>query len=196
MTLEQVNINLSRVISDLNGAPYADLMVRIANDCLYMIKDRVISRGESPNETKLKPYSTNPILVSKKGMSTKAYGTIAGTKGKRKQLTWVTHKGARLFVLPYGYKQYRELHGRQTKHVDYVFTGRLWNNIKIIKGKSDARNGVLIIGATTPEDRNKMENIINRRGVFLFPTKRNIKTMEKTFSGGIKYIFTKNGFSV
>lgn len=195
MTIEELNIKLSNVIADLQGQPYGNVMVQVASDALYLIKDRVINRGQDPDDKKLRPYSTRPMLTSKGRMSNAAYNKIAGSAQKRKQLTWVVKNGATFFVLPFGSKQFRELHGRQTQHVDYTFSGRMWNNIKLLKDRSDIVGGVAVIGATTPEDRNKISNLISLRGIFLRPSNSDIAILQKTFSTGIENIFKKNGLT-
>ena len=59
---------------------------------------------------------------------------MPGSKQKRRELKWVTlQRGGRnikLFELPGGYKEFRDIHGRQTDHVDFTFTGKMWGNIK------------------------------------------------------------------
>lgn len=196
MTLEEVTERMANVIADLQGEPYGNIMVQVASDALFLIKDRVINRGEDPDEKKLKPYSSNPMLTTKSQMSTAAYNKIAGSKQKKKELTWVVKNGQIYFVLPYGYSQFRKLHGRQTRHVDYTFSGRMWNNIKLQRDRSNLNGGVAVIGASTPEEKAKIENLIELRGVFLKPSKRDMEVITQTFNTGIMNIFKKNGISV
>lgn len=197
MTIEELNTNLANVIADLQGEPYANVMVQIASDALYLIKDRVINRGESTTGRKMRPYSVSPLKRQKKDMTLSAYNKIAGSKQKRSQLSWVTEPdGQVFFILPRGYKQFRELHGRQTRHVDYTFTGRMWNNIKLQPDKSNLKGGKAVIGASTPEERHKIANNIELRGIFLKPTQPDIEVLKQTFSNGIMNIFKKNGITM
>ena len=196
MTLEEVTERMANVIADLQGEPYGNVMVQVASDALYLIKDRVINRGEDPNEKKLRGYSVNPMLTSKSQMTLSAYNKIAGSRQKKAALTWVVKDGRTFFVLPFGYRQFRDLHGRQTRHVDYTFSGRMWNNIKLQRDRSNPNAGMVIVGASTPEERAKIENLIGLRGVFLRPSKPDIEVLKQTFSTGVMNIFKKNGLSV
>lgn len=196
MTIDELNTNLANVIADLQGEPYANVMVQVASDALYLIKDRVINRGESPEQRKMRPYSTNPMLTSKSRMTDSAYNKIAGSKQKQKQLSWVVKNGMTFFVLPYGYKQFRELHGAQTRHVDYTFTGQMWNNIKLKTDASNLKEGKAVIGATTPDNIAKVKRQIELRGIFLRPTQPDIEVLKQTFSNGIMNIFKKNGITM
>jgi hypothetical protein len=196
MTIEELNIKLGNVIADLQGQPYGNVMVQVASDALFLVKDRVINRGTNPDNEKMEPYSTSEMYVSKSQLSTAAYQKIAGTKTKRAQLQWiVTDEGVLKMILPYGYKQFRDIHGRQTRHVDYTFSGRMWNNIKLLKDRSDLNGGVAVIGATTRDDRMKVMTQIELRGVFLRPTKQDTEQLRDTFSKGISNIFKKNGLT-
>lgn len=193
MNASDLNSKIERTISDLKGQPFGNLMIQIAHDAKYLIYNRIAKYGLDPQGSKMSPYSTKEMLVSRKYMSISAYNKIASSKKKRKELTWVTYNKSRLFVLPFGYKQFRELHGRQTQHVDYTFTGKLWANIGIIEGTSRPNDGLIYIGAKSPEKRDVIESLIKRRGVFLNVTKEDKMKLKETFIDGVVKIYKMNG---
>jgi hypothetical protein len=115
-------------------------------------------------------------------MTTSAYSSIAGSKKKRKELDWVTVKGHKLFELPGGYKQFRELHGRQTGFVDFVFTGRMWNNIKLVSDQGELNSGVAVIRPTEELQKKKLAGNTERRGDILALSKAEEQRLSDIYS--------------
>jgi Tfp pilus assembly protein PilW len=192
MDINEYNKRLQGVIDDLKSGAHANLMVQVANDALTMIKDRIINEGKDSTNKKMAGYSTTPILTNRSAMTMSAYNQVAGSKEKRAKLDWVVTDNVTLFVLPRGYKQFRELHGRQTSHVDYTFTGRMWSNIQLRTEKSDLMGGVAVIGAGTDADKKKLTGLANKRGKVLDLTEQEVKDVQKAYDNGILQIFRKN----
>jgi hypothetical protein len=189
MTLEDYNERLQGVIDDLQGGAHADLMVRLANDAIAMIRDRVQQRGETPQGGKYPPYSTREMLASDEQIYTSA---------KRKGLEWVTVKtmGGRnvsLAKLPGGYKQFREIHGRQTGYVDFTFTGRMMGNIALVSDRSELGEGVAVIRPKSNEEMRKLAGNEKRKGKILELSEQEKGDILGDYDKGILQIFRKNG---
>jgi hypothetical protein len=193
LTFDEYNIKLNNVIqamsSDANGA----LMVEVASDALALIRKRVIDSGVDAEGAKYEPYSTRPFFVPKADMSLDAYNKLAGSKTKRRELKWATFDGVRMVQIPGGYKEFRELHGRQTGFVDFSFSGRMWANIKITSNFLEHAQGVARISATQQENKDKLAENTKRRGDILNLSKTEIKDLSEIYNMGIVQIFTKNG---
>jgi hypothetical protein len=194
ITLIELSKQLSAFANDLTGQEQGNLMQLLALDSLAMIKKRVQETGVNAKGTKYDPYSTKPMLASRKGMTQSAYDTIASSKEKRRELKWVTINGHKLFEVEGGYKQYRELHGRQTGFVDFVFTGRLFGNIKLVSPQSELMNGIAVIKATQELEKKKLSGLTERKGEILALSKSEEQAISKNYETWVVKLLKKNGF--
>lgn len=193
MTLDDYNKRIGGVIKDLQSGAHAEVMVKMAVSALTLIKERVQETGTNAKGQKYKPYSTKPMLANCSTMILSSCNKIAGSKQKRKELNWVTIKGHKLFEIPGGYKQYRELMGRQTNHVDFSVTNNMWNDINVISKSSDHQKGVAIIGAKQEIEKKKLEGNTKRRGDILDLSASEIEDLKLTYNLGVLNIFRENG---
>ena len=197
MTIQELNTALDGVAKDLQGNSLGNIMVKIGSDARYMIDNRVRTTGTNAEGQKYAPYSTTSMLANCSSMTTGACSQIAGSKAKRRELKWVTlQKGGRnirLFELPGGYKQYRELHNHQTGFVDFAFTNRMWNNIKVVSDKSEANQGRVRISTTDDTEQKKLAGNTNRRGAILKLSDSEITGLAKQLNDEIRIILEKNG---
>jgi hypothetical protein len=174
------------------------LLLEAAMDAKATVIKRIIETGinheggrfGSPNNPG--GYSRKPMLVNGSSFWKKSGNeSIAGSKEKRKELKWVTiKKGGRtikLYELEGGYEQFRQLQGRQTAHVDFSYTGRMWANTDII---SKSENKV-VIGAQSEENRKKMEGLTERFGTILALNDVEIDTLRDNYIHSVKAIFDK-----
>ena len=196
------------------------IMEKLAMDALSAIKTRVIEKGEMASGGKFPAYSTKPMLANRGSFKTgAAYNKIAGSKKKRKELKWVTiggssgfasylavssgtskgdvneGKGATLFEIPGGYKQFRELHGRPTGHVDFSFTNEMWNDITLKSSVEDHRSGLAVIGAVEALQKKKLAGNTERKGEILALSQTEINDLVRTYDEMIENIFRKNGLA-
>lgn len=198
MTFDEYNMRLNNVIEAMKSEPNGVLMVKIASDALAMIRKRVTESGRNAEGGMYEKYSTRPYFTNCASMSTDACNQIAGSKEKRRQLDWATittssGKKVRMFKLPGGYKQFRELHGRQTGFVDFSFSGRMWANIKILSSFEEHQDGVARIGAGQQENKDKLAWNTDLKGDILKLSDEEIREIMTTYDMGIQQIFTKNG---
>jgi hypothetical protein len=197
MTPQELDNRFDKVINDIQSNEFGKLMVYAANDALILIRRRVQEEGTNAEGQKFTPYSVKPMLANCSSMTTGACNRVAGSKKKRKEMKWVTlqrgGKNIRLFELPGGYKQYRDVHGRQTDHVDFTFTGKMWGNIKVVSNNTEHNNGVARIAATLELDKKKLEGNTARRGPILKLSQSEINYLSGRFNMGITQIFHNNG---
>jgi hypothetical protein len=193
MTFPEYDKKFTKTINDLKGDYNAKIMLGVGLEATRMIKQRVQETGTNAKGAKYKPYSTKPMLANCSSMILSACSKIAGSKSKRKELDWVTIKGHKLFELPGGYKQYRELMGRQTDHVDFSVTNAMWNDINVISKQGDHQKGIAIIGAKQEIEKKKLAGNTKRRGDILDLSAKEIEELKGTYNLGVLQIFRNNG---
>jgi len=193
MDIPEYNKRINGVVKDLQSGAHAEVMVKLAIEAVRLIKIRVQETGVNAKGQKFKPYSTKPMLANCSTMILSACSKIAGSKAKRKELDWVTIKGHKLFEIPGGYKQYRELMGRQTNYVDFSVTNNMWNDINVISKQSDHQKGIAIIGAKQDIEKKKLAGNTKRRGDILDLSAKEIEELKVTYNLGVLQIFRNNG---
>jgi hypothetical protein len=178
----ELSNELNKFAGHIEGPERGNIMIKMANEALILNRQRVTEQGKDDEGASYKAYSKDPMLAGRTGMTTSAYSSIAGSKKKRKELDWVTVKGHKLFELPGGYKQFRELHGRQTGFVDFVFTGRMWNNIKLVSDQGELNSGVAVIRPTEELQKKKLAGNTERRGDILALSKAEEQRLSDIYS--------------
>jgi len=177
----------------------ADIMVGIGQDAITNIRERIIGSGTNAEGKQFPADSQSEMLVGCKGFKNKANCSKVFGKKKNKDLKWVTldrtdskGKKIRLAVLEGGYKKFRELNDLQTGFVDFTFSGRMWQNIKVVTGPENAK-GQVRIKATSEEDNNKLLGNTKRKGAILKLSNSELTELSERFSNGVRGIFKKNG---
>lgn len=193
MTPEELDRTYTKTINDLNSTPRGEVMNSLGIVALTLIKARVQETGTDAEGKKYKPYSTRPMLANRASMSVGAYNKIAGSKKKREELKRATINSHKLFEIPGGYKQYRELHGRQTGFVDFSFSGRMWANISLISNAQDHNNGEAKIGAKNTEINEILEGNTKRRGDILDLSDKEVTELKQMYNIGTLKILKSNG---
>ena len=158
-------------IVDKTVSDWSNVMLEVAQSANTLLKKRIIERGETAEGNKFDPYSTTPMLTNCSQMTQAACNKKTGSKEKRKELKWVTLKrggeNIRLFELAGGYKEFRELHGRQTGFVDFAFSGRMWADIQVVSGGDEHKLGRARISTLSEEQMKKLAGNTERKGTIL-----------------------------
>jgi Tfp pilus assembly protein PilV len=165
MTFEQA-IQNNKAFADEWQAELSPLIIEMGTTGVTMMKNRILQRGMNADNQKYDPYSTAPMLTNCSAMT-----DAACAKTKTKDKKWVTLKrggrNIRLFELAGGYKEFRELHGRQTGFVDFAFSGRMWADVQIVDTKFGKNTATATIGTLTDEQNKKLAGNTARRGDIL-----------------------------
>jgi len=197
MDLNEYNNRLESVIRDIQGGAHANVMIKVANDAIALIIKRVTQTGKKADGSSYKPYSKEPMWTNRSAMTDSAYQKVAGSKKKRKELRWITvkrnNKNIKLFELDKGYKEFRELHGRQTGFTDFVFKGDMMSNVALTMDQQQLQNGVAVIKPQSDEQYKKMEGNVQKRGKILDLSPEEIKILSNIYNNGILQIFRDNG---
>lgn len=140
MTLEDYQKSLARLTLDAVNQAREIAYVSAANKLLATIKNRIQRQGVDSNGAKMSAYSTKPYYAQRNSFvkrgSFKAGGkSVNGRKNK---------KNPRTMFLKDGYKQFREIQGRQTGHRDLTLSGQTMLNY--VMGVND---GKVLLGFDT-----------------------------------------------
>lgn len=196
MTLEEYNNNFEKATIEITKS-IGQTMALLGNDALAVIKKRVQEEGKDAKGKEYASYSTKPMLANCSSMTSSACQRIAGSKEKRKELKWVTlkrgGKNIRLFQINEGYKQFRELHGRQTSHVDFTFYGTLWGGMRIISSGSEHNNGIVTVGPGNETGMKILEGNVKKRGQILDLSSKEITELAQTFKLKTLNILERHG---
>ena len=191
--ITRINFITDKTISD-----WGNVMIEVASSANTMIKDRIIKTGQNADGELFDPYSTTPMLANKSGMTESAYNKKAGSKAKRKELKWVTlqrgGKNIRLFELAGGYKEFRELHGRQTGFVDFAFSGKMWANINVVSGDDEHKMGRARISTLSEEEMKKLAGNTERKGTILDVSETEINTLAGIIERRLTQMWRQQGF--
>ena len=192
MTVAQLNNKLENIIKEIRTD--SSIMVAIGMDATAMIKRRVQETGKNADGQKYEGYSTRPMLIGKKSFyKTTTADAVFGSKEKRKELKWVTIGDHHLAVLPGGYKKLRELQGYRTDIVNFTISERMWQDIGIVSNNGDHSSGVVIIGAKTQENKEKLSGNTKRKGDILDLSDSEIQQLKNDYKVKMIKIFRENG---
>lgn len=185
-------------IVDHTVSDWGNVMLQVAQSANAMIKDRVIKTGQNAEGEQFDPYSTTPMLTNCSQMTQAACQKKTGSKAKRKELKWVTlkrgGKSVRLFELAGGYKEFRELHGRQTGFVDFAFSGKMWANINVVSGDDEHKIGRARISTLSEEEMKKLAGNTERKGEILDLSSDEIDTLARYIEKRLTDMWRQQGF--
>jgi hypothetical protein len=197
MTIQELDNKFDKIIGSLKGNEIGDIMVKIGSDSLGLIRKRIQQTGIDSEGQKYRPYSTKRMLTNCGSLTTDGCQVIASSKAKRNELKWVTlQRGGRnikLFELPQGYKQFRDIQGRQTNFVDFTFhyTDNMMSNIKVILDRNENNNGIVTIAATNPKEKIKLKGNADRRGPILKLSKSELSWINGQFANEIQKLINR-----
>ena len=179
-------------IVDKTVSDWGNVMLEVAQTANTMIKDRVIKTGQNAQGEQYDPYSTNP-MHSWCGSMTKSACGKAQSKYKRKRPKDST-KPLRSFLLEQGYKEFRELHGRQTGFVDFAFSGRMWADIQVVSGDDEHKIGRARISTLSEEQMNKLAGNTERKGEILNLSQEETYSLARLIEKRLTDLWRQQGF--
>ena len=185
-------------IVDKTVSDWSNVMLEVAQSANTMMKKRIIERGETAEGNKFDPYSTTPMLTNCSQMTQAACNKKTGSKEKRKELKWVTlkrgGKNIRLFELAGGYKEFRELHGRQTGFVDFAFSGRMWADVQVVSSADEHKAGSARISTLSEEQMKKLMGNTERKGEILNLSQEETYSLARLIEKRLTDLWRQQGF--
>jgi hypothetical protein len=121
-----------------------------AKTLLQSIKKRIFSEGKNSNGQPIGDYSTKPIYVSRKQFANPAafqpYGKIRrGRIVSRKGRLFAEEKKHKTMYLPNGYKQLRQIQGKESQFVNLNYRGKTMRAYVM-----NETNTEVLLGLNTP----------------------------------------------
>ena len=92
-----------------------------------------------------------------------------------------------------GYKNYKKKAGKYRGFVDFSFSTRMWNNIKLMSSEAQLQKGIAKITASTTEDQKKLNANTEQRGNILELSDFERERLLKIYDQKLLNIFRKNG---
>lgn len=115
MTWDQYKTKWNALKSDLREASGLEILALPAQAMLEGIKDRVFGHGATTDGQLMEAYSTKPTSFQRSDFDDKG----AFTAGKGKSM-----------FLPQGYRQLRQIQGKEVGYINLDYTGKMKNDLK------------------------------------------------------------------
>lgn len=147
MTLN-VHQSLVQTMAQRQAAVYNERVIIVAATKLVSsINRRIIRQGLKTDGTKIGKYSETPFYAGPKAFIVKSKNKKTGKTGKSKFKNGKSHK---TMYLETGYKQLREVQGRESSFVNLEYTGSMMNDYKVGRDGND-----IVVGFTNIEESKK-----------------------------------------
>jgi hypothetical protein len=196
MTIQELDNKFDKIIGSLKGNEIGDIMAIVGEEALTRIKLRIFKTGVDAEGQQYKPYSVRPMLAGCKGFldQTKC---PAKNKTSRKELKWVTiqrnGKNYHLYQIPGGYKEFRDMNlgPGHSSFVDFFFSGRMWQSIKLSKDRGELNNGIATIKSTSAEEQVILNANANRRTSILKLSKSELRDLNELFTNRVSALINR-----
>lgn len=156
MTISERLEILSQVVNDVNTGK------RISQAAAFQViaeyKQRIFFQGLDSSGSAIGQYSANPFYINPLSLTTVSASGIA-PEGKNGQKVFKNGNPHKTKYLMQGYKQLRDLTGRQSGTVDLNFSGSLFQSIKVTESGE-----ISLVTYTNDELANIMESNEDRFG--------------------------------
>lgn len=173
MTIDDAITNMDNFLAALEAEMPA-VADEVALNALALVKNRIVDKGEGIEGA---AYSTRPMLATEEKFVVKSAFKQSKVQVKRKDGTvvnrklWIrfprASKAVPVMELPDGYKQFREIQGREGDHVNLSYTGHMWQATTIVARTHTGLTWVTIIGGLDEEAKNKLSWMTEKYGEFL-----------------------------
>lgn len=127
------------------------VIIVAATKLVSSINRRIIRRGLRTDGTKIGTYSESPFYAGAKAFIVKSKNTRLGKTGLKKFKNGNAHKTTYLAA---GYKQLRQVQGRENSFVNLEYTGSMMNDLKV--GNS---GNSIVIGFTSEKESKKRKGL-------------------------------------
>lgn len=144
-----------------------------------LVQNRIQETGKNSKGSKLGDYSDN-------GISPHFYFG-KGSKSTDAKLRSLQKKGQKV-----SYSDFRRLDGKQNKHVDLTFTGRMWRGIGLVQSNTSNNRTTVKIGPKDTRTDKVSESNSRRYGNFLNLSSDEVDELEEDIQFDIETIIKKH----
>lgn len=188
MNIFQYTEYLRNLADESSGEVVVRSIVPAANELRANIENRIAREGKDSKGNRLKSYSTKPAYFTRDQYVTKGKFKPSGKNSKSK--TFKNGNARKSAYMEHGYKQLREVQGRQTNHKDLTYSGDMFRSLVV--GRED---DAVLIGFDNEEQSRKRKANEKREGTTIFKASEK-ETQEyndaflKNYTENIKKIIT------
>lgn len=197
MSIDTFILKLDGLITSIQEGMPA-ISDEIALSALALIKNRIVDKNEGINGAQ---YSTKPMLATEEQFIVKSAFKPTQLKGKngKKHPMYLHFKGnskatGPLMELPGGYKEFRELQGRDGSVVNLSYSGKMWQGVTIVGRVQHANTWGTIIGGRDIETQNKLGWMTTKYGAFLGVIPEEKDLLAKVYNNRLQTL-VNNAFS-
>lgn len=165
MTLEEYYTNLGKLAEVSSQRALDSIVVPAANELLAKIKNRISQDGKNSNDANIGNYSTKEMYASKNQFVKQGSFRPIGKTGKKTKST---------MYLPQGYKQLRQIQGRETAHMNYEYSGSL-----LLSYQSQDTGSAVLLGFTTERSSIIRKALEQKRGLAFYATDKELEDYNK-----------------
>jgi 1-aminocyclopropane-1-carboxylate deaminase/D-cysteine desulfhydrase-like pyridoxal-dependent ACC family enzyme len=152
---------LSQITTDAVNEKREEIYIRNGNQLLANIKNRIQREGKDSSGATMPPYSTKPAYYTRDKFVKKGSFKPKGKSGKK---TFVNGNDHKSMYLANGYKEFREVQGRQTSKKDYTLSGDLM--LSYVLGTSQ---NAILLGFNQEKQSKKRKGLEKQNGGNVFP---------------------------
>lgn len=179
--------DLVRVLKQLKSIIEDDLNAEVAaNDCLALVKDRIINTGRDRNGTIFSDRKGETAYSDKKVPI--HYFSNVDTRGNNKKKVDDLLKRVGFYA---SYADWREENNLQTDHVNFQFTGRMWETTVISLANQEGAF-VAVFDSRYPETIDKIENLNRLYEHFMAPSEDELAFTAESWIDPIIDFMNKN----
>lgn len=165
MTLEEYYANLGKLAEVSSQRALDSIVAPAANELLAKIKNRISQDGKNTQGANIGNYSTTPEYYSKSQFVKQGSFRNVGKTGKKTKST---------MYLPQGYKQLRQIQGREVAHMNYEYSGDT-----LLKYQAQDTGGAVLLGFTTEKASIIRKALEQKRGLAFYATQEEIEAYSK-----------------
>ena len=111
----------------------------------------------------------------------------------RIQETGLNAKGGKYEAYTKPYLKKKQNANKYKGFVDFSFTNRMWDNIKVVSSQEDHKQGIAVIAATTTLEKNKLKGNTEKKGDILDLSEKEEKSIARTYEIELEKLIKKHG---
>lgn len=179
MTLEEHNAKLQTLASQASQKAREGIVVSAGYSLLGAIKNRIIKDGKNSSGAQIGTYSTKPAyyprgaFIKKGAFKPQGKNQIFAQDGTRNKKI-KRDKGRKTMYLPEGYKELRQIQGRESGFVNLEYSGDL-----MLSYQGEPTDTAMLLGFTKESQLKKKEGLEGRYGDVFHATKEEIDAYNK-----------------
>lgn len=173
MNIEEYIRNLQNLSTDAVNSSREEIYVRSGNELLANIKNRIQREGKDSNDTAMPAYSSKAAYFGRDQFVRKSSFKAKGKSGAKNFKSGSPHKS---MYLEHGYKELRDIQGRQTAKRDLTYSGDLM--LSYVLGTIE--NGILL-GFNQDKQSKKRKGLEDRNnGPIFYATQSELDDFNKS----------------